>query len=356
MCYYNQLSKNPKYKANKKNGGNIPAVTDIRTRYVPIGCGNCKECRKQKSREWQVRLLEDIKTNTNAKFITFTFSNESIKKLTEEEYIYRKNKETGNKIKIPISILNGYDKDNMIATRAFRLFNERYRKIYKKALRHWLITELGHKGTENIHIHGIIWIENINNWLEELKKIEKIWQYGFTWKYKNEYGKKVNYVSPRTINYMMKYVTKIDSKHKEYKPAMLVSDGIGADFTKTLQAQQIKKESREYYKTSTGHELALPIYWKNKIYNEEEREKLWIKRLDKEERWVNGQKFDISKTTKAYENALQAARQKNTELGYGSRPNENRKEYEEQKREIMHQTRIKKASGGVFKRNLDIPE
>ena len=41
---------NPKYKANKKNGGNIPPVIDQRTIYVPIGCGVCIECRKQNHR------------------------------------------------------------------------------------------------------------------------------------------------------------------------------------------------------------------------------------------------------------------------------------------------------------------
>ena len=38
----------------------------------------CMECRKQKAREWQIRMCEEIKENKNGKFITFTFSNESI--------------------------------------------------------------------------------------------------------------------------------------------------------------------------------------------------------------------------------------------------------------------------------------
>src|SRR6478736_4871283 len=72
---------NPKNKENAKNGGNIPAVTDQRLKLVPIGCGNCIECRKKQAREWQVRLQEDIKEYQNGKFITLTFSNRSIKEL-----------------------------------------------------------------------------------------------------------------------------------------------------------------------------------------------------------------------------------------------------------------------------------
>ena len=47
-------------------------------------------------------------------------------------------------------------------------------KNKQKSVRHWLITELGHNGTENIHLHGIIWtnknIEAIGEQLEALKK------------------------------------------------------------------------------------------------------------------------------------------------------------------------------------------
>ena len=59
MCLYPRLIKNPKYKKNKKNGGVIPAFLDERVLAVPIGCGECIECRKQKRRNWQVRLLEE---------------------------------------------------------------------------------------------------------------------------------------------------------------------------------------------------------------------------------------------------------------------------------------------------------
>ena len=70
--------------ANKKNGGEIPVVPDQRVLWVPVGCGKCMECRKQKTRQWQVRLQEDIRTNKNGKFVTFTFSDEELNKLENE--------------------------------------------------------------------------------------------------------------------------------------------------------------------------------------------------------------------------------------------------------------------------------
>lgn len=68
MCYYPKLINNPKYRSTKKNGGVIPIVRDVRVTKVPIGCGECQECRKQKARGWQQRLLEDIKEHKNGKF------------------------------------------------------------------------------------------------------------------------------------------------------------------------------------------------------------------------------------------------------------------------------------------------
>jgi len=121
MCLYPKLIKNRKYVSNKKNGGNIPPVTDQRILLVPAGCGKCIECKKQKSREWQVRLQEEIRHNNKGKFVTLTFSNESIKELAKE-------------IK-----LEGYELDNEIATLATRRFLERWRKKYKKSVKHWLV-------------------------------------------------------------------------------------------------------------------------------------------------------------------------------------------------------------------------
>ena len=49
-------------------------------------------------------------------------------------------------------------------------------------------------------------------------------------------------------------------------------------------------ETDETYRTRKGLKLALPIYYRNKIYAEEEKEKLWIEKLDKKERWIDGEK------------------------------------------------------------------
>lgn len=318
MCLYPKLIKNQKYIANKKNGGIIPAINDNRVLMVPVGCQKCIECRKKKAREWQVRLLEEVKNNKNGIFITLTFSNESIKKLNKE-----------------IEGLSGYELDNQIATLATRRFLERWRKKYKKSLRHWLVTELGHNGTENIHMHGLVFptdeMKKKDNVFEE---INKIWGYGYTW----IGDKKENYVSERTVNYIIKYINKIDKQHTEYNSKILTSAGIGKGYAERIGEYNSykKEETREYIKTKSGHKIALPIYYRNKIYTDEEREKLWIEKLDKNERYVLGQKIDISENDKTYWNVLKRARQKNKRLGYGDDSiNWERKKYENERRILM---------------------
>lgn len=328
MCLYPRLLKNRKYTKTKKNKGIIPLIPDERVKYVPIGCQKCIECRKQYSRGWQTRLLEDIKTNTNGKFITLTFSNESILKLSNE-----------------IKNAEGYELDNAIATLAVRRFLERWRKTYKRSLRHWLVTELGHKGTENIHLHGIIWTEH------SYELLRQYWGYGYVWPKKETNIK--TYVNERTVNYITKYITKLDNDHKYYKAKILTSPGIGHNYTANPDSKKniFKKiDTNTTYRTNTGHNIALPIYWRNKLYTEEERELLWIQKLDKNERWVCGEKIDLNKRPYSdYENLIKFHRKRNKQLGYGDdEKNWDEELYEREKRKILIETRKNNAFGEKY--------
>lgn len=361
MCLYPTLIQNRKYTPNKKNGGVVDYDAMIRPGFdkrvlaVPIGCGQCMECRKQKAREWQVRLLEDVRHNTNGKFITLTFSNESFKKLAydankkitkhpigKKEYVDKygtirvryKYKTITEQLE-----LRGYETDNAIAKLAVRRFLERWRKTYKKSLRHWLVTELGHNGTENIHLHGIVWTN------EPIEAIRKHWDYGYIWPRKENEKEVKNYVNERTVNYITKYVSKQDFQHKEYKAIILTSAGIGSGYMQRHDSQNNKfneDKTKDYYVTRTGHKIKMPIYWRNKIYSEEERERLWIYKLDEKVRWIGKEKIDISINEEEYYKTLEHYRQKNARLGYGTGTKDwNRKQYEEQRRILLQQERIR---------------
>jgi hypothetical protein len=307
MCLYPRLIKNKKYTPTKKNGGVVPPIIDNRVLAVPVGCGKCIECKKQKSRQWQVRMNEELRTNTNATFVTLTFSNEEYTKLSKE-----------------VKTTGGYEHDNEIATLATRRFLERWRKKTKKSIKHWLITEIGGERYEKIHLHGIIWSK-------DTKEIKEKWKYGFV--YIGEY------VNEETIGYITKYVNKIDQKHKSYNSKILCSPGIGKNYINRTDSQKNKYQegkTNETYTTRTGIKLNLPIYYRNQIYTEEEKEKLWLEKLDKNERYICGEKIQINKDNTEYYKLLKYYREKNKRLGYGDNSKEwQQNEYEEQRRMMM---------------------
>lgn len=320
MCLYPQLLPNPKYKPNKKNGGDIPYLWDERLKYVPIGCKVCIECKKQLARDWLIRLLEEVRHDDQATFVTLTFNDKSYKNL-----LYKVNKDVrkaNKKLKTKIKI-EGYDQDNYIAAKAVRLFLERWRSKTEKSIKHWLITELGHTGTERIHLHGLIWSK-------DHQMISNTWKYGFVYcGYScNEY----------VVRYMVKYVHKTDQDHKYYIPKLFNSAGIGAGYMKRTDYKRNLYHhlgTDETYQTRTGNRIALPIYYRNKIYTEDEREMLWLEKLDKQERWVLGQRIDISQDEDEYWERIKYSRITNKKLGYADNAvNWNEKAYKEARKKL----------------------
>nr|WAE43745.1 MAG: replication initiator protein [Microviridae sp.] len=315
MCLNPKLIKNKKYVANKKNGGQIPPLTDNRLLAVPVGCGECIECRRQKSRTWNIRLQEEIKSNKNGQMVTLTFNTQALQKLYTDEKINTK---------------TAYERDNKVAKIAIRYFLERWRKKYKKSLRHWLITELGHGKTEHLHLHGIIWTDKTK------EAIQERWQYGNVWA---GYNNQRTYVNAQTVNYITKYVTKIDTQHKYYKPRILTSPGIGQKYTEKNDVEKARRD--DAYTTTTGHKIALPIYYRNKIYTEQEREEKWIEQLNKQKRYVMKQEIDISINEIEYIKALKRARKLNERLGYGNGEIKwEEKKYEEERRNLIMKQRV----------------
>ena len=297
MCLYSQIGPNPKYLPNAKNHGVIPEAPDKRVKAVPYGCGKCIECRQQKAREWQVRLHEELKDDPKALFMTMTFSDEALDELTEECRT---------------------EEPNTIAARAIQLFGKRWYKNYKESIKHWLVTELGHgkhaehhKSTERLHLHGFLWTD------KSAAEIEKLWQYGWV-----DTGE---YVTDQSGGYCVKYVSKVDPVHKGFNSRVFASKGIGKGWLKRFDAQHNKfngDETREYYKTPSGQKLALPKYYRNKLWTDEEREKLWIKRLNENVRYVRGEKIDISTKEGEYEyfKAVKYRQKENVALGYSKNP------------------------------------
>lgn len=261
MCLYPIYGENKKFKPNKTNGGVPPVCTDKRLLIVPYKCGKCIECRKQKQREWMIRLSEELKENKGY-FVTLTFTRESFKDLK---------KDTG---------LWWEENPNEIATRSLRLCLERIRKKTKKSIKHWFVTELG-EDKDRLHLHGIVF------GTEDLKNLVEKWQYGIV-----DIGQWCN---EQTVNYIVKYMLKVDEKHPTYTPIVLCSKGIGSNYIKknqeSWQKQNYKKIEVPTYTFRNGNKVAMPKYYKDKIFNDTEREKMWLNNLERGFEWIGGEKI-----------------------------------------------------------------
>ena len=321
MCLYSRLLKNKKYLPSKKNGGNAPVCHDKRVEYVPVKCGRCIECRKQKKREWIVRLSEEIRTDNKAYFITLTFNDKSFKEI-KRKLLIRENE--------------SYDEMNLIATYAVRHWLELIRKYKKKSIKHWLITELG-EDFGRIHIHGIVWCT-----LSDLEK----WKYGYWYK--------GDYVNEKTINYITKYMLKVPEKHKEFIGKILCSKGIGANYMKREDAKNNVykgKLTNENYRMKNGAKVNLPSYYRNKIYNEEEKEKLWIDKIEKGYRYVMGEKVSTN-NIEEWENLIRYY-QDRAKLIYGENPVDWDLEKEKKKRIRLQKWLIKQRKLLKTKKNSE---
>lgn len=265
MCLYSKGVRNPKYRPNKKNGGKAPVLRDKRFEFIPAKCGECPECRKEKARDWMVRIAEELKTNFGY-FVTMTFSNESFKELENE---------------FNTKMCEGYE--NAIATFGMRRFLERVRKDTGKSLKHWAVTELGEE-KDRLHIHAIVFGQKS---AEHCKK---------HWKYGNVYIG--DYCNEKTVGYIVKYMNKLDMKHPKFKGIVLTSSGIGENYIKSYNAKVRNKfrgkDTNLTYKFKNGKEVKLPKYYIDKLYTDEEREQLWGYALDKGEIWVHGEKVRIN--------------------------------------------------------------
>jgi hypothetical protein len=306
-CLNSRSILNPKFLPNKKNEGNPPPLTDYRQKYINTECGYCSECLKKKANNWRVRLVEHTKQNKNGFPITLTFSDESIFELSQKIRIIRP--------------LEGYELSNAIATLAVKLFRDRYEKKFKKSLPHFLITEIGHNGTNNIHLHGIFFSDCT------FSEIAALWKYGFIHSGKRTNNPKYSnsdfhYVNGATITYLLKYFTKKDFKNKTYTPKVFASKNLGANFFSSQNVSRNKfkgSQTNLTYVMPNGTKTILPRAFVQKLYTDDQRTALASAYLNQGITYVGGNKIKDTDTEQGQnylQEAIKQAKSKDLRLGY----------------------------------------
>ena len=87
---------------------------------------------------------------------------------------------------------------------------------------------------------------------------------------------------------------KVDIKHKTFKQIVLASKGIGSGYFDRLdylwQKQNYSKIEVATYTFRNGTKMAMPKYYKNKLFTDKERERMWINNLNRGLLWIYGEK------------------------------------------------------------------
>ncbi len=138
---------------------------------------------------------------------------------------------------------------------------------------------------------------------------------------------------------------KQDEKHPGFKPKIFTSPGIGSNYIGSHNhARNYMKNgtSPDNYRLPNGQLVSQPIYYRNYTFTEEEREKLWLQKLDKNERYILGER--VVANSKREDIRRKAAQEKNERLGYGTGKKDwSKRKYEIEKRNILHREMKKKA-------------
>lgn len=207
---------------------------------INVPCGKCPNCKKRRTSGWSFRLMQEYKCSDSAHFITLTYDTQ----------------------KVPITKKGYMNLDK----RDLQLFFKRLRKRHAKntVIRYYACGEYGSR-TFRPHYHIILFGANINF-------ISPAWNLGHV-----HFGS----VSEASTGYTLKYINKDkriplhqnDDRQKEFS---LMSKGLGKNYLteKMVKWHKNDLENRFYCNLQDGKKIAMPRYYKDKIYTEIERKRV----------------------------------------------------------------------------------
>lgn len=241
---------------------------------LPLPCGKCPPCIKRKVSGWSFRLMKEGEVSSSSFFITLTYNYDNVP-IT------------------PKGFMN-------LSKRDLQLYFKRLRKLIygnsKSNIKYYAVGEYGGK-TNRPHYHIILF--NVKS----IEKISQAWQLGHI-----HYGT----LTEASIGYTLKYVSKPskvplhknDDRQKEFS---LMSKGLGKSYiTKNMiKWHHADLEKRMYVNLKDGKKASMPRYYKNKIYDEQQRavisryirDESYI--LEQKEKEIHGENYEFIRSERA---------------------------------------------------------
>jgi hypothetical protein len=209
---------------------------------VDVPCGKCPPCKRRRVNSWVFRLNQQDKISTASHFITLTY---------DTRYI-------------PISS-NGF---MTLQKRDLQLYWKRLRKSIKTSfpdrdikIKFFAVGEYGSKRSRP-HYHAIVF--NV----PDVELFSKAWQLGSV---------HVGRVSGASLAYTCKYIDKpsripMHSRDDRVPEYSTVSNGIGKNYlTDAIKKYHKADITRNWVRSDYGTKIALPRYYRDKIYDDLEK-------------------------------------------------------------------------------------
>jgi len=224
-------------------------------RVVP--CGGCNFCLSRRRSDWSVRLFNHFMDSFNAFFVTLTY---------DDDHIVYGSEATGTLEREVIKTL--HHSLRKINARATKSRESQGQSIFKdgkgnsRRIQYYTVGEYGSEGARP-HYHSIIF----NVYPETLRKLAEgsLWNKGMI---------KVGSVTHASINYVTKYVIDRDT-HSDCAPFSMMSKGLGVGYLERNSAMHTRGQLKGYV-VHQGRRVAMPRYYRDKIFTEFEREYLTI--------------------------------------------------------------------------------
>ena len=230
----------------------VNTITGYAKNVVP--CGKCFNCIRRNADEWTFRLKLELEEAETAAFTTFTYNDQNLP--------YSKNG-------LPIF-------DYQDHAKVMKRIRKNYDFHPRFPLKYFGVSEYG-STTQRPHFHHIFFnlpeelitpIWNDEKAIQEFPKLSRIWKKG---------NVTCDVVTGARIGYITGYLQK-NISDRNYNPnddrpkeKRYPSKGLGKSFLqRDNQIAWYKKHLTPYLVKEGGEKMAMPRYFKNKIYSEED--------------------------------------------------------------------------------------
>jgi hypothetical protein len=249
----NGKCQRPFFIKDKKRGKTL----DMHYREVLVPCGKCPGCLQARASAWSFRLMQEFKVSSSAFFITITYDSDYVP-ITENGYL------------------------SIRKTDLQKLFKRMRKRQGRRKLKYYAVGEYGGK-LKRPHYHIILFNADVRLLFDKQTRLvlDAFGMDGKTCVHMNDWSKghiTVGSVSEASVGYVLKYISKpvrdFRLNDDRERPFSVMSKHLGINYVLNQQKVKWHKDDltgRMYVNLKGGKKLAMPRYYKEKIYSDCER-------------------------------------------------------------------------------------